>query len=262
MGCCRVLCFGKVNKLLQFGVLVLVGCLCLSGCAGAASQQIQATRQTIPMDMGMEMDIPPATAKPQGSKPTGSENESDLQAPGETKLSCDQVGLHTGMYPEDGSDRLVENVAAVLVTNRTERFLELGTLNFEIDGNPATFVVTGLPPGESAWVMEAAAMVVGSDSKFTYQSCGTSFRDDVSAVRDEVSIRVDDGMLTAVNHTGQTLENVAVYYKQRHSDGNYFGGITYLVSFDTLEPGQSVERLGGHYSDENSEIVRISWQEK
>lgn len=177
-------------------------------------------------------------------------------------ITCDEFGIFSGQFVEDGRDELVENVAAVLVTNRTDRFLDFATLSFDIDGQTATFILSGLPAGRSAWVMEATRMTATGSSVFTYQNCVNSFRDDVTASTDKVAISSDGNMLTAVNNTSETLEDVFVYYRTLHTDGNFLGGITYRADFGTLEPGASVETMAGHFNKETSEIVRVGWQER
>lgn len=82
-------------------------------------------------------------------------------------ISCDKFGIFSGQFLEDGRDELVQNVAAVLVTNRTDRFLDFATLTFDIDGQTATFILSGLPAGRSAWVMEATRMTATNSSVFT-----------------------------------------------------------------------------------------------
>ena len=177
-------------------------------------------------------------------------------------ISCDKFGMFSGQFVEDGRDELVQNVAAVLVTNRTDRFLDFATLTFDIDGQTATFILSGLPAGRSAWVMEATRMTATNSSVFTYLNCVNSFRDDVTASTDQITISSDGNMLTAVNNTSETLEGVFIYYRTLHTDGNFLGGITYRVDFGTLEPGASVETLAGHFNKDTTEIVRIGWQKE
>lgn len=196
---------------------------------------------------------------------SGISNEPTIQTPvgnsDSEKLTCDEFALFSGQFVEDGRDELVEDVASILVTNRSQRFLDLATITYDIDGQTATFVVTGLPPGRSAWVMESSRMTATQSAKFTYVDSVTSFRDDVVASTEKIAIKADGNMLTATNNTDQTLENVCVYYRNLHTDGNFFGGITYVVSFGTLEPGMSAEKLAGHYSAGTTEIVRVGWQD-
>lgn len=175
------------------------------------------------------------------------------------KLTCDSFGRYSGQYVEDGRDELVESVATILVTNKSDEYLEYATLTFDVNGNAANFIVTGLPAGSSAWVMDANKLVIESGAAFTYQDCLSEFRDDVNSKSNEVGLASDGNMLTATNKTDKTLEDVVVYYRVMHTDGNYLGGVTYTAKFDTLEPGESTEVIAGHYSAENSEVVRVSW---
>lgn len=192
-----------------------------------------------------------------GGSSSGTESKYPKIAGG--KITCDSFGRYTGQYVEDGRDELVESVAAVLVTNKSSEYLEYATLTFDVDGSAANFIVTGLPAGASAWVMDANKLEIGSGASFTYQNCSSQFRTDVDASSDEVELKADGNMLTATNKTDQTMNHVVVYYRVMHTDGNYLGGITYTVNFDTLGPGESKEVLAGHYSAADSEIVRVSW---
>lgn len=180
---------------------------------------------------------------------------------GDDIISCESFSSFSGQYVEDGSDIPVENIAAMLVTNHTEDFLDLATIEYEIDGKPATFVVTGLPAGKSAWVMEKNQMTISSGAKFKYIDETTAFKSGVVNATDKITLSAEGNMLTAVNNTDEKLEGVFVYYKTLHTDGNYFGGITYMTTFGELEPGEKKTELAGHYDKEKTEIVRIGWKE-
>ncbi len=197
-----------------------------------------------------QSETPPAVKDP--------EPEVEVEA---VQITCDEYSLFDGQYPEDGKDELVANVAAILVTNRSDRFLDLATIYFTIDGRPATFIVTGLPAGRSAWVMEASRLTAANDSVFLYRDIVTGFRDPVVTTTDKLTVTADGNMLKATNNTDKPMKEVFVIYKVRHTDGNFFGGIAYRTDFGTLEPGASVELLAGHYGA-NAEIVRIGWLEE
>lgn len=200
--------------------------------------------------------VPPAT-QPDKKPVSDSRPTEEIH---EGKLICREYALFSGQFVEDGRDELVEWVAAILVKNDSDQFLDLATLTYDIDGQMATFIVTGLPAGKSAWVMEATRMQANHDSVFTYVDCISSFKSEVLLVTTKVTITAEGNMLTATNNTGQRLEDVCVYYRNVHSDGNYFGGITYLVSFGTLEPGQSAQSMAGHYKEGVTEIIRYGWK--
>ena len=168
----------------------------------------------------------------------------------------------SGAFVEDGSDAPVEHVAAMLVTNDTNEFLDLATFEYEIDGKEATFVVTGLPPGKSAWVMERNRLTIKDGADFKYINKTTAYKKEVVSSTDKITLSANGNMLTAVNNTNEKLEGVFVYYKTRHTDGNYLGGITYRTTFGDLEPGERKTELAGHFDKEKSEIVRIGWKEE
>ena len=221
---------------------------------------------TTPADTGgSEQSGGESSTKPTSGSNTGSNNDSTKQTEPDNEftnrdalIACDEYSLFSGQFVEDGKDNLVSNVATILVTNNSDQFLDLATIMYLIDGKTATFVVTGLPAGRSAWVLESSKLTATASSTFTYVDKTTSFRENVSATSDKVTITADGNMLTATNNSDETLEGVFIYYRSVHTDGNFLGGITYLVDFGTLKPGASVEKMGGHYS-EDSEIIRIGW---
>lgn len=177
-----------------------------------------------------------------------------------TEVSVEEFARFSGQFVEDGLDELVENVAAIRVTNQTDQYLEYATLEYEIDGKEAVFEVSGLPAGRSAWVMEASRMVISDSAEFGTCKTTTALKEGVTASTDKISFSVNVNMMTATNNSQETLEGVYVYYKTLYADGNFFGGITYLVDFGTLEPGESVEMLAGHYEEGKTEIVRVGWK--
>ena len=199
----------------------------------------------------------PAPTEPAPTKPPVDQKPTDQISGGE--IVCKDYALFSGRFVEDGRDELVQNVAAILVKNESDQVLDLATISYDIDGKSAAFLVTGLPAGKSAWVMEITRMQASHSSVFTYKDCITSFKSDVVLETDMFSVTADGNMLTATNTSGKTLNNVCVYYRAIHDDGNYFGGITYLADFGTLAPGESLEVLAGHYAQGTAEIIRYGW---
>ena len=199
----------------------------------------------------------PAPTEPAPTKPPVDQKPTDQISGGE--IVCKDYALFSGRFVEDGRDELVQNVAAILVKNESDQFLDLATISYDIDGKSAAFLVTGLPAGKSAWVMEITRMQASHSSVFTYKDCITSFKSDVVLETDMFSVTADGNMHTATNTSGKTLNNVCVYYRAIHDDGNYFGGITYLADFGTLAPGESLEVLAGHYAQGAAEIIRYGW---
>lgn len=218
-----------------------------SGNPNEAAQWVESSGSSV-------ISVAPVTLPPEEEE---TEPEPELEL---AQITCDQFSLFNGQFVEDGRDELVYDVAAILVTNHSDQYLEIATISYKIDGKTASFVVTGLHPEHSAWVMEENRMTATADSNFEYVGIATAFRDDVTTSTDKVSISVEGNMMTAKNNTNAAIEDVFVYYKVKHDDGNYLGGITYRVDFGTLEPGTPVTKLAGHFDTEKAEVVRISWK--
>lgn len=179
----------------------------------------------------------------------------------EGDIICRDFSSFSGQYPEDGKDELVENVAAMLVTNQAEQYLDFAALEYDIDGQEALFIVTGLPPGKSAWVMEQSRLRIDADAQFTYKGCADAYRENVITSTDKLKITSSGNMLSVKNQTEKAMKDVCVYYKRYHTDNHYFGGITYVANFGEIKAGESLEKLAGHFDEENTEIVRISWHD-
>ena len=234
------------------------------------------TAPTAPTDDKQTSDpgtVPPepTVTSPDGTSTDVTETqptESDAQQPipsvpvsPETQLICEDYGMFSGSFVEDGSDEPVQNVAALLITNGSDQYLDLAELIYELDGQKAVFLVTGLPAGSSAWVLESTRMTASAETRFQHKNSVTSFRKDAVNTLDGVSLEFNGTMLKATNTTDRTFQDVTVYYKALHHDGNYLGGITYMTTFGDLEPGQSAEKLAGHFQPEKCQIVRIGYLE-
>lgn len=208
-------------------VILLVGVLVLSGCSGK-----------------------PSDTKPQTDSGRLSEHE----------LVCLEYSSFSGAFPEDGTGRPVQNVAAMLIRNDSGKFLDYALVQCDIGTGTGTFKVTGLPAGKAVWVLEQDGKTVAPEDKFAVSDCADySFRSDAIQNTDKLKVVTSGSTVTVTNVSNETLENVCIYYKSVHSDGNFFGGITYMLGFDTLEPDQTAQKQSSHFG-EDSQIVRYSFQ--
>ena len=177
----------------------------------------------------------------------------------DSQLYCEKAGIYSGPYVEDRTDKKVENVAVVLITNKSDRYLDIAILSCRINGKDAEFKVTGLPAGESAWVLESGGMQVSQIPEVEFVDSVVAHRDGVVSQSGELRVTSQGNTLQVTNESDRKLYNVYVYYKVVHSDGNFLGGITYGVGFGDLEPGQSGEIPAGHYQEGATQIIRVAW---
>ena len=176
-------------------------------------------------------------------------------------LVCLEYSRYSGPFPEDGSGRNVENVAAMRVHNSSDKFLDYAVVEAWVGSHQGTFRVTGLPPGGTAWVLEQNGLTLTPQERFIATKCEDFFfRDDAVYSTEKLSVETEGNTLTVTNRSDVTLKNVCTYYKTVHSNGDYFGGISYLLEFGDLSPGQTVTRQSSHFGSD-SRIVRLSFQE-
>lgn len=174
-------------------------------------------------------------------------------------LMCVEISRFSGKFVEDGSDEPVKDVAAILVENNTEKFVELATATYRIGDRTATFRITGLPAGERAWVLEQNRMTLAEGEELVYEDCQITYNANAIQSTKELAVTRQGGALIVENTSGRALKNVCVYYKNRLEDGAFMGGIAYLINFGDLEPGESASRTVSHFVD-RSVIVRFSYQ--
>lgn len=173
-------------------------------------------------------------------------------------LYCLEFTSYSGAYYEDGKNEEVKNVAAILVENRSEDFLERATITYDASGKTATFVVTALPAGKRCWVLEQNRMEMTGGIEFKFLDCVSGFRKDASLNEELIDVAVEGDVLKVTNKGDDDLYSVCVYYKNTHEDGNYLGGITYLISLEEIKAGETARKRVGHFG-ESSEIVRTSY---
>lgn len=176
-----------------------------------------------------------------------------------SQLYCLEFNTFSGVYVEDGKNEEVEDVAAILVENRSKAFLDRATITYKYGDKDAVFVLTGLPAGEKCWVMEQNKLQPDGKYSFEFVDCVTAFKEDAITATPDLTTLTKDNTITVENNSENKLVNVCVYYKNTFDDGNYFGGITYMIRFGDLEPGDSLMKESAHY-DDTSEIVRYSYQ--
>lgn len=193
--------------------------------------------------------------------PATSHRQAMTVVEGDNQLICEEYSRFTGAFPEDGSGRPVESVAAIRVKNASNQFLDYALIQCDIGTDRVgTFKVTGLPAGKTAWVLEQDAMTISEGERFQARICTDyAFREDAITQTDELSVTVEGNNVTVMNRSNRTFENVCIYYKVCHDDGNYFGGFTPMLAFGTLPPGQGTMKKSAYFG-EGAEIVRFSFQ--
>lgn len=206
--------------------------------------------------------IPGGTAEGSNQESNGEGQQSTDTPKGtvlsDSNLTAEVVAQYAGSFLEDGSDAATGNVTAMVITNNSDQMLQVGIVTFQVnDTETAEFMVTDLPAGASALVMESNQRQFNPDDDFSYGQVATSYIDSPSLESDKFDILQEDGKLTLVNKTQQSYGQVYVYYKYVQLGGAYLGGITYRVPFNDVPANGQVESVAGHFRTGGSQIIAV-----
>ena len=178
-------------------------------------------------------------------------------------LKVTAVGRYTGAYVEDGTDEKVTDVLALIVENTGDSWVEYAELTMDCGGETARFVLSVLPAGSSALLMEMSRMTYapGTDYSVKGEAKAAELNTGVMDFSGEFVLYPDDGVINVENVSGEDHpETVAVCYKN-HRYGLYIGGICYRARFENgIAAGEIAQSIQTHYTNEDSVILFMSYE--
>ena len=178
-----------------------------------------------------------------------------------TQLVVKQLASYDGPFLEDGSDREVTDVAALVLFNQGPSGIKESRVELSWTEGKYCFEAFMIPAGESVLVLEK------NEQKFMLNSwtqCSGYQRllyGDWSSFDKVTVMETTMGLLMLENTSRVCLNDICVTYKSYLAPpGVYVGGISYSVVVPKLMPGESVTIPAWHYAGGNSRIVYIGCQ--
>ena len=173
------------------------------------------------------------------------------------------MGSYTGNYLEDGSDEPIEKVAAIIISNTSDKMLQVGDITFKVsDKENATFRVTNLLPHTSALVLESNKRKYSDKDDYSYGTVVNAYLDAPDLLEDKFEVIKENGNLKLKNKTDKTYKKVYVYYKYVQSGGAFMGGITYRVPFENIGGKKTVTSVANHFNANTSVVVDVQIAEE
>lgn len=257
------------SALLLAALIVLLCILLLPGgnddtvkCAGNPQMAVQHPIEIDPNAQNMGNAKSPEEVKQEtisGFQDVGYAEPADLG----NGLQIVRVGTYTGAFVEDGSNRAVTDVMALLVTNTSEHFVEYAEIALAGDTRSALFKLTALPAGQSVLVMESTALAYDGSAKFdkTVLQAFSAPDKDFSLYPEIFSIKAADGVVNLINNSSEDITgNLAIFYKNVQ-DGIYLGGITYSRTLSNgVSAGAVAQFMTDSYTVASSELVFIRYE--
>ena len=202
------------------------------------------------------------------SKSDSKDSEQDSSAVSDitladSNLTVEAVGSYSGNFLEDGSDEPTANVAAMLITNNSDKMLQIAEITFQVNKkDTAVFKVTDLPAGTSTLALESNKREFSEEDAYTYGETATAYIEQPSLEEDKFELETEDGKITLKNKTDKSYEKVYVYYKYVQIGGAYLGGITYRTPFENVPAGGEAEAVAAHFNPESSKIMAVQIQQE
>lgn len=202
------------------------------------------------------------------SKKKDDETKADTGKTVETVLSdsnliVESIGSYTGNFIEDGSDETIKAVTALVISNISDKMLQVGDITFQVnDKETASFRVTNLLPHTSVLVLETNKRTYSDKDDYSYGTVVNAYLDKPDLMKKVFKITKENGKLVLKNKTDKSYKKVYVYYKYAQTGGAFLGGITYRVPFENVEGKKSVSSVANHFNANTSVIVDVQIAEE
>ena len=174
----------------------------------------------------------------------------------------EQVNSYNGIFFEDGSDRVVANVAAIVLTNKGDSCVEYVNITMKCGDIQLQFTGSTLDAGARMIVLETDSKSLPNGK---YTDCTAEIASVTQLVLSEEQVRVEEqenGSLLITNLTEAEIPCIRIFYKYYMDDVDvYVGGITYTAKVVDLEAGESCTVTPSHYYSGFSKILMVKTYE-
>lgn len=223
--------------------VVLGGILCLLLLRGGGGEGQTPVRFSPP-----ETDPPAVTTTP----PT---LELPCVARG-SRLIVEKLVRYEGDFWEDGSDRYVTDVMALVICNPGSTMIRCAEITVRQGQRQLRFAVTCLPPNSRVLVLES------SGAAYSAAPLNACRCDSLAALEPAAGLAVTPaGPVTVLlhNETDDIFQEIILCCKRYDAgSGLYLGGITYITPAGPLTPGEIRQLSPSRYVEGSSRIVCIT----
>ena len=173
-------------------------------------------------------------------------------------LVIEQVNSYDGLFFEDGSDREVSNVTAIVLANKGNSCMEYVNITMKCGDTRLRFVGSTLDAGAKMIILEADAKTFQNGA---YSDCAAEISSMDKLVMSSAQIYVEEngkGGLLVTNLTKEDIPCVRIFYKYYMNDVEvYVGGITYTAKLVDLKAGKSIVVTPSHYYAGFSKVLMV-----
>lgn len=175
-----------------------------------------------------------------------------------SSLSIRAVKSYSGVFIEDGSDKDVSDIAAIILDNKGSEEIEYAKITLKCEGKEYIFEAKTLAAGATMVVQESSgAKYVDGEYKEANAQIATMEKLEMSEKSVKVS-ETETGALQITNISDADIPCVRVFYKFYMEDVQVaVGGITYTSKITELKAGETRVITPSHYDKDASRVMMV-----
>ena len=174
---------------------------------------------------------------------------------GGTELTVDKITQYDGIFIEDGSDKEISGVTAMVLSNHGDTDVEYAEVTAQQADRALSFKASAIPAGATVVVLEAA-QTGWSDEAVTQIYASASDGSSFEMSGDQIQIEDNgDDSITVTNISDKEIPCVRFFYKYKMEENIYVGGIAYVAKLTGLGAGESQTVRPSHYVSGSSEVL-------
>lgn len=177
-------------------------------------------------------------------------------------LTVESIDLISGMYVEDGSDEVLNDIFTVTFKNTSDRALQYAKLILTIGDENYVFEISTVPAGASVRAMEMnrKIFVPSKGDVFITQENISWFDMEPSIYENQLEITPTNNGVAVKNISNDTISAPLYVYYKNYSDEVYVGGITYRTGTkEALAPGETVMLSAKHFELDYSRLMFVTY---
>jgi len=178
----------------------------------------------------------------------------------EDGLKVTDLASYAGVYMEDGTDEIVEDVMMIILMNTSEKDLQFAAIDITYEGFVAEFEASSVPAGESVVLLEKNRHEMVEEEPGVVEAKGVLFFEESMNLLEEIfEVEGFEQGIEIKNISDKDVdEDIFVYYKNSAADLLY-GGIIYRARVSGgLKAGDRESVAAAHFSPDNSRILMIT----
>ncbi len=175
-----------------------------------------------------------------------------------TDLVVEQIRSYSGYFIEDGSDKDISGVAAIVLKNNGDD-LEFAGIGISQGTRSLGFSAAQIPAGATVIILEQNGASFSSSDPY-YSATATTRPVDAFEMSEDLVTVKDNGNngLTVTNISDKSLSEIKIFYKNYLEDEDVFvGGIAYTITLNDLEPGEGTDVSASHYASKYSKVMEV-----